>query len=632
MNTANSHRPSRHPWVWALSLIAIIGVATIVFINHIPESYKIGSYLLGSLGICVALVPVFFDKVQNKHLAFVFGMWLLVGFFFLLSGFGYGTMKQERDNALISAAAYRDTLRRDIDIPYKGGQPSLLHQFLLGQPRVHRVRILGINALAVLHRHRADLQRIISEGGYVDLLLLKGKLAGLEGKIKDAEACEAFQSRVNGEEGKSGRIANRIQSELDASIAILRDIVHQLLKNGNLEDIQNKLRIRFHNENPEMSHLFVERDEDEETGDGSTITVRKKYLLLNRYSDKTKLPGQASLSLLVNDTWIEYGDSTDYFDDLWDHCETTDYRLEWLKREKVNTGKGGGGSQQATEESLHTIYDRAKEYHKRRRLDDASRLYWEVLTRELSRRDVLTDPPRPIELEDEQRELVLRFLPRVYVTRHERFKLKDLVVVVHPDPDKRLIGYHLVWEDDIDYLNDNDAGDHEIVWVEYDPDKIKVAKAWAYWHGKIVPARSEAVEDANANDSRIRVMVQWGKHGSLLVGWDQVIHIGLGPNEKYKGGYETLQFGRLRDRTRYTRGTESRRAEGPYVKDIPEKFKGTRLEFTQFEKEVDLKKMLEEGKLRELIVVSEFADAVIDQWCLAYNIHPKRDWPPRDGR
>lgn len=627
MNTANSDSPFRYQWVWALSLIPIIGVVTIVFITHVIDSYIIGSYILGSLGIGVALVPVFFRRVHIKHLGFMLGTWLFVGFFFLLFGFGHAKMKQEHDNALLSAAAYRDALNREIEIPYKGGQPFLLHHFLLSQPRVHRVRILGINALAVLHGHRSDLQRIIRDRGHVDVLLLKGKLPGLEGKIKDAEACEAFQSRVNGEEGKSGRVANRIQSELDASIAILRDIVHQLLMTHTLTDIQNRLRIRFHNEDPEMSLLSVERDEDKETRDGSTITVRKKYLLLNRYSGKTKLPGQASLSLLVDDTWVEYRDSTDYFDDLWEHCETTDYSLEWLKREKVKTGKGDGGSQQAKEETLHTIYNRAKEFHERRCLDDASRLYWKVLTRELSRRDVLTDPPRPIELEEEQRELALRFLPRLYVTRHEWFKLKDLVVVVHPDPDKRLIGYHLVWEDDIDYLNDNDPGDHEIVWIEYDVDKKKVEQAWAYWHGKIVPARIEAVEDANDNESRIKVMVQWGKHGSLLVGWDQAIDIGIGADEKFKRGYETLQFGRLRDRTRYTRGTESRRAEGPYVKDIPERFNGTRLEFTQFVEKVDLKEMLEDGRLRKLIVVSEFANAVIDQWCLPYNIYPKPDWP-----
>ena len=627
MNTANSDSPFRYPWVWALCLIPIIGVVTIVFIDHLPESYQIGSYLLGSLGIAVALVPVFSRGVQSKHLGLLLGTWLLIGFFFLLSGIGYFTLERERENALISAAAYRDALDKQIKIPHHGGQPFLVHRYLLGQPEVHIVRILGINALAVLHGHRADLQRIISEGGYVDVLLLKGKLPGLAGKVEDAEACEAFQSRVNGEEGKSGRVANRIQSELDASIAILRDIVHQLLMTHTLEDIQNKLKIRFHKEHPEMSLLYVERDEDEETQDGSTITVRKKYLLFNRYPQSKQEAGQASLSLLVDDTWIEYNDGKGYFDKLWEHCETTDYRLEWLKREKVNTDKGDGGSQQATEETLHTIYDRAKEFHERRCLDDASRLYWKVLARELSRRDLLTDPPRPIELEEEQRELALRFLPRLYVTRHEWFKLKDLVVVVHPDPEKRLIGYHLVWEDDIDYLNDNDAGDHEIVWIEYDVEKKKVEKAWAYWHGSIVPGSAEAVKDANDNESRIKVMVQWGKHGSLLVGWNQAIDIGLGANEKDKVEYETLQFGRLRDRTRYTRGAGSRRAEGPYVKDIPDRFKGTRLEFTQFVEEVDLKERLEDGRLRKLIVVSEFANAVIDQWCLPYNIYPKPDWP-----
>lgn len=613
MNTANSDSPFRYPWVWGLCLIPIIVVVTIVFITHLPESYQIGSYLLGSLGIAVALVPVFSRGVQSKHLGLLLGTWLLIGFFFLLSGIGYFKLERELDNALVSSAAYRDALNREIEIPYKGGQPFLLHHFLLSQPRVHRVRILGINALAVLHGHRADLQRIISEGGYVDVLLLKGKLPGLEGKIKDAEACEAFQCRVNDEEGTSGRVANRIQTELDASIAILRDIVHQLLNNGNLEDIQNKLRIRFHKEDPEMSLLFVERDEDKETREGSTITVHRKYLLFNRYSEKTKLPGQASLSLLVDETWVEYDDSTDYFEKLWCQAKNTEYLVKWLKIDPVNIGESGR-SQQATEETLHTIYERAKEYHKRRCLDDASGLYAEVLKRS-----------SPRIAKNERMNLAMRFLPRVFVTKQEPFELIDVVVVIHPS--ERLIGYHLVWADDIDYLVDNDPGDHEIVWIEYDVDKKKVENAWAYWHGKIVPGSDEAVKDANDNELRIKVMVQWGKHGSLLVGWDQAIDIGLGANEKCKGGYETLQFGRLKGGTRYTRGTESRGAEGPYVKDIPKKFKGTRLEFTQFVEEVDLKERLEDGRLRKLIVVSEFANAVIDQWCLPYNIYPKPDWP-----
>ena len=53
--------------------------------------------------------------------------------------------------------------------------------------------------------------------------------------------------------------------------------------------------------------------------------------------------------------------------------------------------------------------------------------------------------------------LARRFLPRVFTTAGEPFALKDLVVVIHPDKTQRLIGYHLVWEDDIDFLSENDG-------------------------------------------------------------------------------------------------------------------------------------------------------------------------------
>ncbi len=37
---------------------------------------------------------------------------------------------------------------------------------------LQRLRIMGINALGILHRHRADLLAILRQGGSVDVLLL----------------------------------------------------------------------------------------------------------------------------------------------------------------------------------------------------------------------------------------------------------------------------------------------------------------------------------------------------------------------------------------------------------------------------------------------------------------------------
>jgi len=45
-------------------------------------------------------------------------------------------------------------------------------QELLGRPGIERVRILGINALGILHRHAADLTEILRGGGTLEVLLL----------------------------------------------------------------------------------------------------------------------------------------------------------------------------------------------------------------------------------------------------------------------------------------------------------------------------------------------------------------------------------------------------------------------------------------------------------------------------
>ena len=98
------------------------------------------------------------------------------------------------------------------------------------------------------------------------------------------------------------------------------------------------------------------------------------------------------------------------------------------------------------------IYRQAVDVHEKRRLDEASALYDTVLSLES-----LKSPT------EQQIFLAKRFLPRLNTTRNEPFELKDTVVVIHPDEENRLIGYHLIWEDDIDYLTDNDPADHEIV-------------------------------------------------------------------------------------------------------------------------------------------------------------------------
>src|SRR5215813_7472892 len=100
---------------------------------------------------------------------------------------------------------------------------------------------------------------------------------------------------------------------------------------------------------------------------------------------------------------------------------------------------------------------RGVEYHLRRCLDDASREYARALE---------LDPPR--DLTSGQWQLVRRFAPRIYTTPAEFFPLKDFAVIVHPT--SRQIAYHFFWEDDIDFPEDNDPCDHELIWVQYSSD------------------------------------------------------------------------------------------------------------------------------------------------------------------
>lgn len=515
--------------------------------------------------------------------------WFVLGIIFLIYNLQVQRLKGDLTNAKITAAGYRDMVERDVTLPFKGGHPWLTHQFLLAAPKVERVRILGINALGVLHTHRLNLERIIDKDedkGFVQILLLKGALPG-------QDASQAFQARVAEEEGKidgrEGRIANRIQAEWEASIAILADIFNRLRKKHKMTYLQKRFQIKFHKEYPDRSVLFVDREEKyQETGKSK----HRKYLLLNYYSKNPKEFGQNSLSLLVDSSWTEYIDEEKEFKRLWDSAES--FALENL------------------EDMLDSIdpaqaqYSRALLYHEQRRLDEASYLYREVLER--------YKPESPTQ---EQKQLAKRFLPRLYTTEKEPFKLKDLVVVIHPS--ERLIGYHLVWEDDIDFLIDNDPGDHEIVWIKYDEAQERVELVWAYWHGKFLQT-TEAVEDANNHDSRVAIYVQWGKHGSLLKGWGDIIAVDSDKKERY----EPLQYSRLSsdDGTRLARGNE--RAIGFHAEQFPDLFDGTVEEFKTFPKEVDLQEHL---RKKEMIVVSKYANAVIDQWFLPYNIYPKPDWP-----
>jgi hypothetical protein len=259
---------------------------------------------------------------------------------------------------------------------------------------------------------------------------------------------------------------------------------------------------------------------------------------------------------------------------------------------------------------------RGVEYHLRRCLDDAGREYARALE---------LDPPR--ELNAEEWRLARRFAPRLYTTPSEFFPLKDFAVILHPA--ERLIAYHFFWEDDIDFPEDNDPCDHELIWVKYSADKSSIEDILTYFHGRILKGGEAAINDARAHGMRPRVNIQWGKHGSLPVGWEEMTIV-ANPGDAEKKYYPLDQPITLK---KYQEGTfrklseEGRRlADHPLGLRLgwPLKFKGKWEDFVNFTRLVEPLRLLDKTKMAR---VSRWNSATINQHFLTYNFRPKTEWP-----
>lgn len=282
-------------------------------------------------------------------------------------------------------------------------------------------------------------------------------------------------------------------------------------------------------------------------------------------------------------------------------------------RAQAPPASSGAPGPQETASSRH---ERGVNFHLERRLDEAAREYAQALA---------LDPPRMPGADE--RATILRFAPRVFTTPDEMFPLKDAAAVLHPS--ERLIAYHLFWEDDIDFPDDNDPCDHEVVWVQFSPDRQSVERFWTYFHGRILEAGEDALRDARAYAMRPRVNVQWGKHGSMPFGWESMSIVGD------TGDLERAYYavGKPIALAEYNRGTwrklqtEGRRLiEHPLARRLqwPDRFTGTWERFVDFSRPVDLAAAIKAGNLMS---VSRWNSAVINRHFLAYNFRPKTEWP-----
>ena len=244
---------------------------------------------------------------------------------------------------------------------------------------------------------------------------------------------------------------------------------------------------------------------------------------------------------------------------------------------------------------LEAINAEAQIAHGKRNLGDSTPLYKQLLTAE--------PPATP---SAEQRQLVLKFAPRLYNVPNEFFPLKDIAAILHPE--KPVIAYHLFWEDDLGFPSDNDPCDHEVVWVEYDPATQRVKQVWTYWHGRIVTTGT-ATDDANAHGGRPWIGVEWGFHGS--VPWQALGQVKV-VEEILRSHWDNA----------HTRAKT--RPRDPLARGWPTEYAGDFSAFTTFSVPNDPRPMLRE---RDLIYVSRWANATLNRYCLRYNFAAKTEWP-----
>jgi hypothetical protein len=276
-----------------------------------------------------------------------------------------------------------------------------------------------------------------------------------------------------------------------------------------------------------------------------------------------------------------------------------------------------------TEPTAEEHHRQGVRFHLQRRLDEAGSEYAKVLVRE---------PSRPVT--ESEWGIVRRFAPRLMTVPGEPFPLKDAAAIVHPS--ERLIAYHLFWEDDIDFPDDNDPCDHEVVWIRYGPEGSGVEGIWTYFHGRILEGGPEALEDARANLQRARVDVQWGKHGSMPLGWERLSLArqagDLENGSVVEGRMPLLDYNRDTWRRLTVEGRRSRDHAMARRLGWPEKFPGKFEDFVGFSRAVDPLALLTE---RRMVAVSRWNSAVINREFLAYNFRPKTEWPEeglRGGR
>ncbi|MCC6234508.1 MAG: hypothetical protein IT580_17830 [Verrucomicrobiales bacterium] len=237
---------------------------------------------------------------------------------------------------------------------------------------------------------------------------------------------------------------------------------------------------------------------------------------------------------------------------------------------------------------LVLLRDRAVAAHQLRQIGAASLDYARLLALEPVR------PPSDAELS-----IITGLAPRLITHSAEPFALRDVVAIHHPEA--ACVGYHLFWEDDIDFPEDNDPADHEVIWVTYDRATGHAERVFTYFHSQLL--------EAPAGAARPAVAVEWGKHGSLPLNSD-------GSAQDPPG---------LRTNWQRLTSQGTRLPNHPLAAGWPRRFDGNWTDYRTYSRAVESEPLLRQ---RRLVWVSRWANATLDQHALAYNFAAKTEWPP----
>lgn len=322
------------PWV----ILIMSSTTTIIALALLSQEMPDRLITIGASAVPIIIglmaLEIFRSNKPGWHVRFLLLPVLLGALVITIYGYGYRRLNSQLDAASTMVTTYRDLLEPVIKLPVSGEQPHRLHAFVLGLDNIREVRILGLNALSVLHSHRETLQRILlkNSSATLQVLLADPKDPHFVRKVGWEEGVELEREKVDGVEIPKGKVSGRIEHEWKASVAILRDIFNQLHNKHGLSNhsLRQRFEVRFYRGNPDRSMLYVDGEDYINKKNGVREPSPKRYLLFNRYPDDLKYFGQKSLSLLIDDRFVEFDETLDKFDDLWKKAANNQYTLEQM--------------------------------------------------------------------------------------------------------------------------------------------------------------------------------------------------------------------------------------------------------------------------------------------------------------